>query len=93
MLCGWGALCSLPFCCCLFLGTVRCCAFTFSYFLEDCVVDNLPPCLREVPVVDRLVCLEEHRDCWAKRVGGLMDALRSKGLCEDVLPGLKLFRG
>ena len=56
-------------------------------------MDNLPPCLREVPVVDRLVCLEEHRDCWAKRVGGLMDALRSKGLCEDVLPGLKLFRG
>ena len=65
----------------------------FRIFLEDCVVDNLPPCLREVPVVDRLVCLEEHRDCWAKRVGGLMDALRSKGLCEDVLPGLKLFRG
>ena len=46
----------------------------------------LPPCLRDTPIADRMVCLADHKDCWQKRKDALLKALAAKARLQIHIP-------
>ena len=55
-------------------------------FITGGLVENLPPCLRDTPIADRMVCLADHKDCWQKRKDALLKALAAKARLQIHIP-------